>query len=88
MPFVPVICHDRLNGVAGNPLESIHSLVTNTLHHGQVKIGLPVLTGYFNHDHPRSQLSSYLYLLLVFCLSLIQVKGTKDDVADPGGRAI
>jgi hypothetical protein len=36
-PLVKVIYHDRLDGVANNPLENIHSQVTNTLHHGQVK---------------------------------------------------
>jgi hypothetical protein len=36
-PLVRVICHDRLDGVASNPIESIYSQVTNTLHHGQIK---------------------------------------------------
>jgi hypothetical protein len=35
-PLVQVICHDRLDGVASNPLESIHRQATKTLHHGQV----------------------------------------------------
>jgi hypothetical protein len=35
-PLVQVICHYRLDGVVSNPLENIHSQVTNTLHHGQV----------------------------------------------------
>jgi hypothetical protein len=36
-PLVNVICHERLDGVANNPLEHIRSQVTNTLHHGHVK---------------------------------------------------
>jgi hypothetical protein len=36
-PLVQVICHDRLESAASNPLESIHSQATTTLHHGQVK---------------------------------------------------
>jgi hypothetical protein len=36
-PLVLVICHDKLDGVASNPLESIHNQVSNTLHRGQVK---------------------------------------------------
>jgi hypothetical protein len=35
--LVQVICHDRLDGVASSSLESIHSQVNNTLHHGQLK---------------------------------------------------
>jgi hypothetical protein len=37
-PLVQVTCHGRLDGVASNPLECIHGQVTNTLHHGQIKI--------------------------------------------------
>jgi hypothetical protein len=35
-PLVQVLCCDRLDGLASNPLESIRSQVTNTLHRGQV----------------------------------------------------
>jgi hypothetical protein len=35
--LVQVIGDDAMNGVASDPLEIIHSLVTNALHHGQVK---------------------------------------------------
>jgi hypothetical protein len=36
-PLVQVICHDMQAGAVTNPLGRIHSQVTNTLHHGQVK---------------------------------------------------
>jgi hypothetical protein len=36
-PLVQVICHDSLEDAASNPLESIHSQATTTLHHGQIK---------------------------------------------------
>jgi hypothetical protein len=35
--LVQVICRDRLEGAASNPLESMHSQATTTLHHGQIK---------------------------------------------------
>jgi hypothetical protein len=38
-PLVQVICRDRLEGAASNPLESIHSQATATLHHGQINGG-------------------------------------------------
>jgi hypothetical protein len=37
-PLVQVICHDRLDGVAINQLQSIHGQVNNTLHHSQVNL--------------------------------------------------
>jgi hypothetical protein len=37
-PLVQVICRDRLEGAASNPLESTHSQATTTLHHDQVNL--------------------------------------------------
>jgi hypothetical protein len=37
IPLVQVICRDSLEGATGNPLKSIHSQATTTLHHGQIK---------------------------------------------------
>jgi hypothetical protein len=36
-PLVQVVCHGRLEGAASNPLKTIHSQATATLHHGQIE---------------------------------------------------
>jgi hypothetical protein len=41
-PLVQVICRNRLEGAASNPLKSIHSQATTTLHHSQIKTFQPI----------------------------------------------